>query len=230
MVNMHPYNTVMKRIAPPILAAVGWVCWLVMAAQGQYTYRTLEFPLLNAQSFNGIDGSNVVGWFTDSNSYTHGFIYNGSAWTSVDAPQSGVTSDTYAFGISGTNIVGSYWNGSWSEGFIYNGNTWTMLSNPNAAPVANKDSGTWATGISGSNVVGYYSDAGFHGFLYNGISWTTLDTPQGIGATYAEGISGANIVGYYVDTNGVSHGFLYDGSSWTTLDAPLAQVMRGVTS
>lgn len=118
-------------------------------------------------------------------------------WTTLDMP--GAT-ETYAYGISGNNIVGEYYN-SGRRSFLYNGTNWTTLEMPGAY-------GTYSCGIDGSNIVGYYEDAsGFHGFLYDGTNWTTLNKP---GTTYIEAhdISGSNIVGYYRDASGL-HGFLY---------------------
>jgi hypothetical protein len=52
-----------------------------------------------------IDGSNIVGSYTDTNSRFHGFLYDGTSWTTLDMP--GAT-DTYILGIDGDVIVGSY--------------------------------------------------------------------------------------------------------------------------
>jgi hypothetical protein len=63
---------------------------------------------------------------------------------------------TYASGISGNNIVGSYGNGSADLGFLYNGSTYTTLSLPGAPD-----------GIDGNNIVGSYSNGSgdTYGFL-----------------------------------------------------------------
>ena len=69
---------------------------------------------------------------------------------------------TVAWRISGTNIVGLYWDGSGNgHGFLYNGRVWTRLDDPLGGM------GTTAQGISGANIVGgyYASDDMGHGFL-----------------------------------------------------------------
>ncbi len=74
------------------------------------------------------------------------------------------SSGTTANGISGSNIVGYYYDGSISNGFLYNTttNAYTTLNDPLAT------GGVFANGIDGSNVVGFYLDGtGRHGFLYN---------------------------------------------------------------
>ena len=91
-----------------------------LAAQTQYTYTTLDDPLAGAQSgpsgtqgtfAQGISGTNIVGYYIDTNSFAHGFIYDGWTWTTLDDPMGNHVPGglgTYAQGISGTNIVGYY--------------------------------------------------------------------------------------------------------------------------
>jgi hypothetical protein len=129
--------------------------------------------------------------------------------------------DTWAYGISGTNIVGCYdsvndGHGS-LQGFLYDGSTFTTLTVPDAIYF------TEAFGISGHNIVGSYgNNNGFYGFLYDGTSYTTLSVP-GANATYAYGISGNQVVGYYqIAAVGsyTNQGFLYNGGTYTTLSVP----------
>src|SRR5689334_16004116 len=101
------------------------------------------------------------------------------------------TGGTFAQGISGSNVVGYYQDGTGDHGFLYDGTSYITLDDPQAF-VGN----TFTTGISGSNVVGYYNDkTGTHGFLYDGTSYTPLNYPQAT-STIAQGISGSNVVGY----------------------------------
>lgn len=145
-------------------------------------------------------------------------------FTTLDVPGA---VQTFAFGISGSNVVGQYIDSSNQEhGFLFNGSTYSTLDDPLGAQ------GTSANSISGTNVVGSYFDAAGkpHGFLYNGSSFTTLDDPLGSNGTQALGVSGSNVVGSYVDSSLATHGFLYDGSTYTTLDAPgaSATVAHGI--
>jgi hypothetical protein len=129
--------------------------------------------------------------------------------------------DTWAYGISGTNIVGYYdsandGHGS-PQGFLYDGSNFTTLTVPDAIYF------TEAFGISGHNIVGSYgNDSGFYGFFYDGTNYTTFSV-SGADATWAYGICGNQIVGYYVIGPGSSYtnqGFLYNGSTYTTLSVP----------
>jgi PEP-CTERM motif len=205
---------------PAILGILLWGALVLGAGAGTtfgITYTTLDDPLAipGYTEASGISGGNIVGAYTDNSFVTHGFLYNGSTYTTLDGPLG--TGDTAALGISGSNIVGYYrGNDNKIHGFLYNGSTYTTLD----APLA--DFQTYASGISGGKIVGWCVDSAEvdHGFLYDGSTYTTLDGPLGTGGA-AIGISGGNIVGYYGDSIGL-HGFLYDGSTYTTLDDPLA--------
>ena len=144
----------------------------------------------------------------------HGFLYNGSTYTTLDDPLAIANGGTNAYGVSGNNIVGTYNVSSGMEhGFFYNGSTYTTLDDPLGID------GTKALGIDGGNIVGMYWDSSnnVHGFLYNDSTWTTLDDPlAGTAAnqgTVICGISGSNVVGWYVDSSDNYHGFVADISS-----------------
>jgi hypothetical protein len=67
---------------------------------------------------NGVDGSNLVGWYSTDNQKTfQGFVQNGSTFTPVLDSLSGVGGSTYVTGISGNKIVGYYTSGGVSHGF-----------------------------------------------------------------------------------------------------------------
>ena len=166
-----------------------------------HVYTTIDMPGVGI-SFTGaygIDGNNIVGEYDDAGGI-HGFLYNGSTYTTIDIPDA---MDTYALGIDGNNIVGDYSRGYFTgeRGLLYNGNTYTKLNVAGAMD-------TCASGISGSNIVGFYSNYRHwpHGFVYNGKTCGRLDVP-GAMWTEALGIDGNNIVGAYQDANG-NHGFL----------------------
>jgi hypothetical protein len=182
-----------------------------------HAWTTLDYPGGTAGTFStvqGISGNTVVGTHTNtSGGNFHGSVYSitSNTWTSLDYPGA---LNTWASGIDGNNIVGSYTSSSHWRGFLYNGTSWTNLDYPGAME-------TDVYGISNNNIVGVYRDNGNgpHGFLYNGVTWTRLDYP-GAGDTYAYGVSGDNIVGYCATP--AKHGFIYNISTktWTTLDYP----------
>ncbi len=246
MKRMTNYGTVLA-----VLFAVG--LWAGPATAATYTFTTLNDPLgVDGTIATGIDGNNIVGGYRDATGTMHGFLYNGSTYTTLDAP----SSTFFGTDVEGIwAIISSGRSGAGS--FLYNGSTYTTLSDP-LGP-----NNTDARGIDGNNIVGYYYDAGLvsHGFLYNGSTWTTIDDPLstqgtfligisgsnilgetasrtfiyngstfttlpgdplGVNGTRIAGIGGNNIVGYYLDAADNPHGYLYNGSTYTTIDDPLA--------
>lgn len=190
------------------------------------TFTTLDDPSAG-QGYNqgtlayGISDTTITGYYSDSSTNYHGFLYNGSSFTTLNDPLG--VGGTFAAGNSGTNVVGDYIPSAGAyQGFIYNGSSYTTLDDPSAGTGANQ--GTFLLGISGPNIVGkYYDSSGLHAFVYNGSSFTTLNDPSaGAIGMVANAISDTDIVGTYYDASGTAHGFLYDGSSYTTLNDPLA--------
>ncbi|HKW30982.1 MAG TPA: PEP-CTERM sorting domain-containing protein [Verrucomicrobiae bacterium] len=190
--------------------------------QAQYTYTTINVPGAADTWVYGVSGNYIVGSdfvivSSSGNSitgYSQSFLYDGSTYTTLSDPGA-ITYSTYAYGVSGNDIVGYYHSasGSTDQGFLYDGSTYTTLSVPGAV-------NTEAYGISGNDVVGFYSTTSpFHqGFLYDGSSYTTLNVPGALN-TDANGISGNNIVGDYT-ISGNQYGFLYNGITYTTLSVP----------
>lgn len=167
------------------------------------------------------------------------------AFTTISVPGG---QPTEAYGISGNDIVGTYFSDGIIYGFLYNGSSYTTLAVPGAVQ-------TQALGVFGNDVAGEYEGSGSpQGFLYNGSTYLTLSVPgaqstcatcisgntvlgfyngnQGFlynisDNTYTTlnvpgmpyGVSGNNIVGYSF-SNGEPYGFLYNGSGYTTLDVP----------
>ena len=114
----------------------------------------------------------------------------GTPWTWTPLNYPGAMT-TWAYGISGNNIVGYYEDSSYApHPFLYNGTTWTDLHSLNATA-------NYARGIDGSNIVGGYDGTRPETmFLYNGSTWASLRLPSEWGhipQVYA--ISGNNIVG-----------------------------------
>ena len=67
----------------------------------------------------------MVGSYTDSGGTDHGFLYDGSNWTTLDYPSATGTSLT---GIDGNNMVGWYEDSSGEHGFMV-----TVVPEPSTA-------------------------------------------------------------------------------------------------
>jgi hypothetical protein len=139
-------------------------------------------------------------------------------WTPLDYPGA---LWTYADGVSGDTIVGTYAGDGGIHGFSYNGTDWRALDYPGAYL-------TYACGVWDDHIVGWYTPPGGgfseYGFLYDGATWTSLRYPSAI-QTRALGVFEDRIVGYYIDSSYRQHGFLFDGrqpsgQQWTKLDYP----------
>ena len=200
---------------------------------GGYSYLlgSYQFDGWGGTFPSGISGGNIVGWYVDANGYAHGFLYNGSTYTTLDDPH-GVGS-TYAQGIDGSNIVGWYVDSNGhTHGFLYNGSIYTTLDDPNGV------GSTYAQGISGGNIVGYYTKPApvgvgnyGYGFLYNYGKYTILDDPNGMGTTSVQAVSGNTIVGWY-NSSHVYYAFTYTtpGSAKCTLTVGASPVGGGKVS
>jgi hypothetical protein len=207
------------------LIALAIVVTLLARHASAITYTTLDHPLVQVNSGNGlgtgtyaydVQGNTVVGVYTGAGGLPHGFTYDGSTYTTLDNPLG--VKGTWLTGIDGTNIVGFYADASSvNHAFLYDGTTFTTINPPSGTiPVA-------PLKIEGNNIVGTY---GSHGFLYNGSTFTTLDAP-GATQTFAAGISSGKIVGTYRDSAQAWHGFSYDGTSYTVFDSPDAAFGSG---
>jgi PEP-CTERM motif len=182
------------------------------------SFTTLDDPLgVHGTTVTGISGSDIVGWYEDASSVVHGFLYDGSTYTTLDDPFATHTASegTFAFGISGHDIVGQYDDPITGaiHGFLYDGSTYTTLDDPLAGDE------TIAHGISGGEIVGYYIvSSTTHGFIFDGSTYTTLDDSSR--PTEALGISGNTIVGSFSPPGPFQQGFVYEGSTFTTVTGP----------
>ena len=85
------------------------------ASHATYTWTSHDYPSAANTYLYGIDGANMVGWYSDSSSNWHGTLYDGSTWTTLDHPSA--THGTYLNGIDGANMVGYYYDSSGAHGF-----------------------------------------------------------------------------------------------------------------
>ena len=194
-----------------------------------YTYTTINHPsATNVTYAGGInDLGQIVGSYEDLGNHTHGFLYSGGIYTTIDYP-SFINIGTSAHGINASGqITGWYGDISGWHGFLYSGGSYTTIDDPSAT------NGTLASSINASGqITGFYYDGswGPHGFLYSGGTYTTIDYPSATNVTVPLSINDlGQIVGYYDDASG-RHGFLYSGGIYTTIDDPLATGDTVVTS
>jgi hypothetical protein len=175
-----------------------------------------------------VAGARIVGNSSDSAGVAHGFIYDGTSYTTLDVP--GATRGTNARSVSGNVVVGQYYTtrdtAYVSNGFAYDTatKTYVTINHPQGA------GGSYPMGIDGTKVVGYYNpnvasgkpDTGkAYGYVYDRATdtYTAINHPDAKTYTTPRGISGNMIVGFYNNASG-SHGFTFDGTTYRTLDYP----------
>ena len=181
-----------------------------------YTKSWTFLPSPAGSMGSGANGVNingtVVGSYTTANPSLgigyHGFTYNGSSYSTFDAPTSDPLKHlgTAAYDINNAGqVVGFFADASGNyHGFVQNGSSYQIVDVP----------GGNNTEIFGENnlgqLVGTYDDSSGneHGFLMTGSIVTTIDYPGSSGTGIA-GIDGAgDLTGFYVDAQGNYHGFI----------------------
>ena len=126
-----------------------------------------------AQGISNTTGD-IVGYYIDPTNKIHGFLYNGT-YTTLDYPGATLT---YAFGIDGSNIVGSYFDtDDRDHAFVYNNGSWTSLDYPGYFE------GTDAFAIDGNKIVGNITPEFQSGFLL------TVPEPPGFALAAVSGIA-----------------------------------------
>jgi len=167
----------------------------------------------------------LTGQMADDNGLFHGFLVRDGQVTILDYPGA---SETFALGISDTDIVAGYWdildqdfNPVEIHGFTWQNGVFTRFDLPGAAVTAifginarGDLAGVWQSDIN--------SDVE-HGFACPKTTpCYSFDAPvPGTFLTQADEINAqGQVVGVYVGTDFVWHAFLKDGTKFTTLDFP----------
>jgi len=175
-------------------------------------YSMLDAPGA-VQTTNGgtiltaIDGQNEVGSYSNGSAVV-GFLYNGSAFTSIIDPLG--PTRTLPNGISGSTVAGYYLDTTGVQhGFVFDGTNYTTIDDPLAtAPFPYHPFGTVIRAMNGTDLLGSYGGIGVeHGFIYDGTAFQTVDfSPNG---TILTGESGNTLVGiYYTNTDTIPHSFI----------------------
>jgi probable HAF family extracellular repeat protein len=188
------------------------------------TFVPIEVPGAQLTAARAItDDGRIVGFFTDGNGLTHGFLLVDGSFTSIDVPIPGARS-TSALGINSRgDIVGSWddSNGA-THGFVLPAyGTFTVIDFENAIL-------TTAYGINAAgDIVGQYDTSEKrYGYLRSRAGvFTSIDLPNTLGppsfGTSATKINErGDIVGSYFD--GTIHGYLLSSgtTTHTQLDVP----------
>lgn len=181
-------------------------------AQAGGTYTTIVFPGANATVAEGIDSAgDVVGWFSDSSNFVHGFLLSGGVYTQLDAP--GTTHGTGAYGINDVGQVVGGTLGSTLGLFVYDiqTQTYTMY------PYSNGDYGvdTTGTGINNEGVIvgytGNFSTGQFVGLELRGSTFKQVIIPNAYSTQLTSINNSGAVVGLAITSVGVKTAYLVQG-------------------
>jgi probable HAF family extracellular repeat protein len=190
------------------------------------TVKMLKPPgSTQARAYGVNDHNQVVGWYIDASSVTHGFMFSGGTYTTIDPPGATLTN---AWSINNAGeIVGAYTDSSGVfHGFIDNAGTFTTFNAPNGAIL------TELTGINTTNqMVGIYDDSASteHGFTLVGTHFTDVTFPgTGIAVTATDRINDSGeIVGLEsTSVSGPFKGYSRKGTKYTTILFPASTETR----
>lgn len=208
----------MRSARPAVLAVSLLFAAGVPPALGAVTVMPLDHPLARPGGTTplGIDGNRIVGTYFDSAAVQHAFVFDGTNWQTLDAPDA--ARGTAANGVSGNLVCGTYVTASGQTlGFLYDGTNWTTIEHP---PLGIGRPDTFARGIEDGTVVGYFIESAVaRGFVYSGGNFTDISFPGALG-TLPDDIGAGRIVGNFDDLL-TTHGFIYDSPTWLPLDNPL---------
>src|SRR5213075_2207170 len=84
VVERMPVTTNVSRLALTTLL----VSFLATSAFGAVIYTTIDHPQAGPGGTTpySIDGGRIVGSYLDASGATHGFLYDGTTWTTLDDP------------------------------------------------------------------------------------------------------------------------------------------------
>ncbi len=170
---------------------------------------------------HGINNDGVVtGYYLDSNSVAHGFVWRERRLETVDHPGA---SGTYLFGVNNRGAaIGYYVEGTANHAVIYSiwEHAWTALPDipeysQNQGYGINDASVAVGSAFSASASVAWSWDP-------TTLSYSFFNVPGAAESTTSP--SGLNdqgqIAGYFADAAGAYHGFIKEYGTYTTIDAP----------
>ncbi|MGY8665927.1 HYR domain-containing protein [Bradyrhizobium sp. UFLA05-109] len=146
----------------------GQTYYAFLDSGGNFTHLNVSAVLSAATDIN--NAGQIVGFYGDTAGHSHGFLYSGGGFTTLDGPQGVDSVDVYALGINNLGqIVGSYIDANGvSHGWVYSNGSYTNFDYfPNITPYDINDSG---------QIVGVYSDFRLEGFIATPLSASLFTT------------------------------------------------------
>jgi probable HAF family extracellular repeat protein len=217
------------------LALLVWgSCQVSRADPVGYSFTTFDVPGAIATIASDInDVGQIVGAYT-TDTVTHGFLYSGGTFTTIDMPPLGPTFEPVDTSLSGINnagqIVGSLYQPSFYVGYVENSTRRQygfVLDSNGMAVLERLGSPVYeANGINnlGQIVGSFFDSTGEHGFIDTNGVFTTIDFPRA-SRTHVAAINNlGQIVGGidgragFLETNGVFQPILFPGKNTDLYD------------
>ncbi len=200
-------------------------------------YETIEPDGAAATYATGVNNDgHVVGYYVDSNGYSHGFRWTGgSNYTIIDGGDINGAVNTVCHDINNYGYVVGHYEDSNGEchGFKWDGNsTFTYPIEYDGNSTSNKILGI--KNNDNNKIVGTYTDAngnehGFYMDLSNSNNDRDIDYPEAVRTWPRKLNDDPIVIGSYEDSSGHYHGFTYDYSSedYDAIDYPQAYNTHG---
>jgi PEP-CTERM motif len=201
------------------------------AARADYQFTPITAPGGSAdlEPYGVMPNGTVSGLYADSGGTYHGFLAQGSTFTTVDVPGNlNATSTSLYAGNAAGVFAGGYDDpaGIFHAG-TYNSasQAWTFLPDPTPTSQFSLAGAITNSGIIFGNWADNIPETNLHGWAYHNGTYTFFDAPSqdpnGIGIVTFGANNAGDLVGYYQDAADNIHGFLrhLDGS-FVTIDVP----------
>jgi uncharacterized membrane protein len=196
------------------LAATALCAACTAPAFGQnYSFTTLDYPVLFSTYATGINNRGLVVGYVDLPLSDFGFLYDSdtNTFTTISVPDSPRTSLT---GINDRGDIVGHSTDPFS-GFLYRDGAFTPILHPDVLGINNK--GDIIGGFVDIDSFGNASRA--HGFIFNGKTYQTIDYPGSTG-TRLTGINDhGQVVGQYTVGDSI-YSFLWDRGTYIPLAIP----------
>jgi uncharacterized membrane protein len=193
-----------------------------LAGDNEYQFVTIDIDGSPYAVADGINNSRcVTGYYEDSNSFWHGFVWHDGSLRTVNHPNA---KNTYLYGVNNKDqAIGYFDDGTAYHTVIYSVRTgaWTALPDipgysHNEGYGINDEGVAVGNAFSASNTsVAWIWSPSKH-------SYSFFVVPQA--AQYTTSPSCLNdrdqVVGYFADANGTYHGFLKEYGAYAIIDVP----------
>ena len=210
-------SNIPKGPHPGNSAAVG----LDTPASAQYKFIKIPVPNTSYAVADGINNARVVtGYYADSSSNYHGFVWQNGVLETVNYPGA---QNTLLYGINNQGVaIGYYGDGTTNHAVTYTISTATWTSLPDIPDYSQNDA--YCINDLGFAVGNAYEGSSSAAWIWDpkAASYSMFAVPGAAESTTSPScLNNKNqVAGYYADSNGVYHGFLKEYGTYATIDFP----------